>query len=110
MNSSLSASCGRTCGYAGQKRNASLATVLSMNVKLLLLDEPTAGLDFRSRRRLIEILTHRPESMLLATHDMDLVKTLCDRVVLLDDGQVASEGATADILGDQGLLQAHGLA
>jgi cobalt/nickel transport system ATP-binding protein len=95
---------------AGQKRNASLATVLSMNVKLLLLDEPTAGLDFRSRRRLIEILTHRPESMVLATHDMDLVKTLCDRVVLLDDGQVAAEGATADVLGDQGLLRAHGLA
>ncbi len=95
---------------AGQKRNASLATVLSMNVKLLLLDEPTAGLDFRSRRRLLELLAQRPESMLLATHDMDLVKTLCDRVVLLDDGQVAAQGATADILGNHALLAAHGLA
>ena len=61
----------------GQKRAAALATVLSMRVKLLLLDEPGANLDNRSRRRLIEILDGRSEAMLLATHDLPLVRRLC---------------------------------
>ena len=94
----------------GQKRSASLATILSMNVKLLLLDEPGGGLDFRSRRRLTELLAGRTEAMLMATHDMDMVRAFCARVVMLDGGQVAAVGSVADILGDAGLLARHGLA
>ena len=95
---------------AGQKRNASLATVLSMDVKLLLLDEPTSGLDFRSRQRLIELLQTRPEAMLLATHDMDLVQRLCQEAVLLDAGRVVVQGPTGQVLSDTALLRQHGLA
>jgi len=94
----------------GQKRAAALATVLSMNVRLLLLDEPGAGLDFRSRQRLTELLAGRSESLLLATHDMDMVRALCRRVVLLDDGLVAADGATERVLDDHALLARHGLA
>ena len=94
----------------GQKRNASLATILSMNVKLLLLDEPGAGLDFRSRRRLTEILAGRGESMLMATHDMDMVRALCRQVILLDAGRVAAVGSVTEILDDAELLALHGLA
>jgi cobalt/nickel transport system ATP-binding protein len=94
----------------GQKRSASLATILSMNVKLLLLDEPGGGLDFRSRRRLTELLAGRTEAMLMATHDMDMVRAFCARVVMLDGGQVAAVGSVAEILGDAGLLARHGLA
>jgi len=93
----------------GQKRNASLATILSMNVKLLLLDEPGDALDFRSRRRLSAILRDRSEALLLATHDLDLVRTLCTEVVLLDAGRVAASGPVDTILDDAALLAEHGL-
>jgi len=94
---------------AGQKRSAALATVLSMNVKLLLLDEPASGLDCRSRRRLIELLAAREEAMLLATHDLDLVGALCREVVLLDAGRVIANGPVQELLADAALLAEHGL-
>ncbi len=94
----------------GQKQAASLATILAMQVKLLLLDEPGASLDVRSRRRLEEILTARDEAMVLATHDLAMVRKLCGRVVVLDDGRIVADGETAAILDDHELLAAHGLA
>ena len=94
---------------AGQKRAAALATVLSMRVKLLLLDEPGTNLDHRSRRRLIEILDGRTEAMLLATHDLPLVRHLCSRVLLMDQGQIVADGPSVDLLADTALLVAHGL-
>ncbi len=94
----------------GQKRNAALATILSMNVKLLLLDEPGASLDFRSRRRLADILSGRAEAMLLATHDLNMVAELCDRVIVMDGGKIAADAPTDTILNDAKLLGAHGLA
>lgn len=93
----------------GQKRCATLATILSMRVKLLLLDEPGANLDARSRRRLIELLRPRNEAMLLATHDLDMVGELCQRVVILDDGYIVADGASNEILEDANLLAKHGL-
>ena len=93
----------------GQKRAAALATVLSMQVRLLLLDEPGANLDNRSRRRLIEILDRRTEAMLLATHDLPMVRRLCGRVILMDQGQIIADRPAADLLGDTALLKAHGL-
>lgn len=94
----------------GQKRCAALATILSMRVKLLLLDEPGANLDFRSRKRLLELLAARHEAMLLATHDLDMVRRLCSRAILLDAGQVAADGPTEAILSNPALMAAHGLA
>jgi cobalt/nickel transport system ATP-binding protein len=94
----------------GQKRSASLATILSMNVAMLLLDEPASNLDGRSRRRLIDLLAERAEAMLLATHDLDMVAHLCSRVVVLDDGHLVADGPAATILADKPLLAAHGLA
>ncbi len=94
----------------GQKRAAALASVLSMQVKLLLLDEPGANLDARGRCRLIEILDHRPEAMLLATHDLPMVGRLCPRVIILDEGRIVADGPSAELLADITLLSAHGLA
>ena len=93
----------------GQQRAAALATVLAMRVKLLLLDEPAANLDHRSRRRLIEMLAERNEAMLLASHDLPLVRRLCSRVVLMDQGQIVADGPAAALLADTTLLSAHGL-
>jgi len=94
----------------GQKRNAALATILSMQIKLLMLDEPGANLDARCRRRMIDTLHGRQEAMLLATHDLLMIGELCDRVIVLDNGQVVANGASCDILDDSDLLAAHGLA
>jgi cobalt/nickel transport system ATP-binding protein len=95
---------------AGQKRLASLATILSMQVRLLLLDEPGANLDVRSRRRLIELLRQRPEAMLLASHDLDMIRQLCSQIILLDAGRLVASGPADGILGDARLLAGHGLA
>jgi cobalt/nickel transport system ATP-binding protein len=94
----------------GQKRVAAIATILSMQVKLLLLDEPGANLDFRSRRRVIDLLDRRGEAQLLATHDLDMVARLCQHVIVLDGGKIVAQGPTRDILGDHALLGRHGLA
>ena len=93
----------------GQKRVAAIATVLAMRVKLLLLDEPAANLDVRSRRRLIDLLAARDEAILLAAHDLDIIRRLCSRVLLLDEGKLVADGPATTILGDTELLRRHGL-
>ncbi|MCE5325088.1 MAG: energy-coupling factor ABC transporter ATP-binding protein [Planctomycetaceae bacterium] len=94
----------------GQKRRAALATVLSMQVKLLLLDEPGSSLDARSLRHLADLLAARSEAMLLATHDLPLVRRLCSRAILIDDGRTIADGSASAILDDHDLLMRHGLA
>jgi len=93
----------------GEKRLVSLAAVLAMRPDVLLLDEPTANLDARARRRLIDALARRREAMLLATHDQDMVRELADRAALLTDGRIAADAPAADLLGDSELLARHGL-
>ena len=94
----------------GQKQNAALATILAMQVKILLLDEPGASLDLRSRRRLMTALTARGEAMIIATHDLEMIRSMCTRVIVLDEGQIVADGDVETILGDTDLLAAHGLA
>ncbi len=93
----------------GQKKRVSIATVLSMDPKILVLDEPTAGLDPRARRSLINLLTGMQCTMLVATHDMRMVQELFPRTIVLDEGCVVADGPTNQILSDEALLQAHGL-
>lgn len=93
----------------GQKKRVAIATVLSMSPKILVLDEPTAGLDPRARRDFIDLLLGMQRTMLVATHDMRLVAELCPRTVVLDRGEIAADGPTADILSDETLLTEHGL-
>ena len=92
----------------GEKRLASLAGALVMRPRLLLLDEPSASLDLRNRRRLIGHLAGLEPAMLIASHDLELVLELCPRVVLIDDGRICADGPAAAILGDASLMQAHG--
>lgn len=93
----------------GQRKRAALATVLSMSPSVLVLDEPSAGLDPRGRRELINLLRTLDQTMLVSTHDMKLVGEVFPRTVIVDDGQVVADGPTASILADQQLLEAHGL-
>jgi len=93
----------------GEKRRAALATVLAMRPQILALDEPSANLDPRGRRRLIELLKAMPGTMLVIGHDLDLISEVCSRTVLMDAGRVVADGQSAAILGDRGLLESHGL-
>jgi cobalt/nickel transport system ATP-binding protein len=93
----------------GEKRLAALAGVLVMEGEILLLDEPCAFLDTRSRRTLVSILNALSHTMLIATHDFDLARSLCSRVIILRNGSVCAEGKTAEILDDPELLDQCGL-
>ncbi len=93
----------------GEKKRIAIATVLAMDPMVLVLDEPSAGLDPRSRRTLIGLLDKLAQTMLISTHDLRLVKDLCVRTVIMDQGRVAADGTTHEVLADAALLQAHGL-
>jgi cobalt/nickel transport system ATP-binding protein len=93
----------------GEKKRIAVATVLSMQPEMLVLDEPSAGLDPRARRGLINLLRDLPQTILVTTHDLPLVRDLCPRTVIMDSGSIVADGRTADILADEALLTAHGL-
>jgi cobalt transport protein ATP-binding subunit len=93
----------------GQRKRAALATVLSMSPSVLVLDEPSAGLDPRGRRELINLLRGLGQTMLVSTHDMKLVAEIFPRTIIVDGGLVVADGPTGDILADAALLEAHGL-
>ena len=93
----------------GEKKRIAIATVLSMRPEVLVLDEPTAGLDPRARRSLINLLDELPLTMLVSTHDMLMVRDLVPRTVIMDEGCIVADGPTGKLLQDEALLNAHGL-
>jgi cobalt/nickel transport system ATP-binding protein len=93
----------------GDKRRAALAGVLAMRPAVLLLDEPSAFLDPRGRRDLIELVRGLPATRLVATHDLDLILDLCPRVLVLDAGKLCADGPAAKLLADRDLMEKHGL-
>jgi cobalt/nickel transport system ATP-binding protein len=93
----------------GEKKRIAIATVLSMNPEILVLDEPTAGLDPRARRGLIHLLRDLDQTMLVSTHDMPFVAELFPRTIIMESGRVVADGSTADLLADEALLETHGL-
>jgi cobalt/nickel transport system ATP-binding protein len=88
----------------GEKRAVAIAGVLAMSPSILVLDEPSAGLDPAARRRLIALLRSFSHTKVIATHDLDLVLDVCSRVLVLHRGQVAADGPPARIFGDTALL------
>ena len=93
----------------GEKRMAAVATILAMQPKIMLMDEPSTALDPKNRRTLIRTLNALPVTKIIATHDLDLVLETCDRVLLLHDGQIAADGPAWEILRDRALLERHSL-
>jgi cobalt/nickel transport system ATP-binding protein len=93
----------------GQRRRVAVATVLSMNPEILVLDEPSSNLDPAGRRELAEVLQALPVTLLMVTHDLPYALQLCPRSVVLDGGVIAADGPTRELLGDAALLARHRL-
>jgi cobalt/nickel transport system ATP-binding protein len=93
----------------GQRRRIAVATVLSMDPEILVLDEPSSNLDPAGRRELAEVLQALPVTLLMVTHDLPYALQLCPRSVILDGGTVVADGPTRELLTDVDLLAAHRL-
>ncbi|MGN0413501.1 MAG: energy-coupling factor ABC transporter ATP-binding protein [Lachnospiraceae bacterium] len=93
----------------GQKKMAAIATVLSMEPEVILFDEPSAALDPRNRRNLVGVLNDMSCTKLIASHDMDFIKSICDRVFLLADRTIRKIGTAEEIVMDKQLLEESGL-
>jgi cobalt/nickel transport system ATP-binding protein len=93
----------------GEKKRVSLATVLSMDPEIMVLDEPVSNMDPRGRREFIKLIQTLKATKILVTHDLALAREACARVVIMDDGEIIADGPTEVILSDERLLERHGL-
>ncbi len=93
----------------GEKKRASVATVLSMDPLLLVLDEPTSNLDPSNRRKIINLIKELPMAKIIATHDLEMIIDLRARTIILDNGALVADGPYDKILRDEKLLTEHGL-
>ena len=89
----------------GEKKRISVATVLSMNPEILVLDEPTSNLDPKHRRELINLLKKICKTIIIVSHDLEAVLELCDRTVLMNKGSIVKDGKTMEILSDEKLME-----
>lgn len=88
----------------GEKKRVAIATVLALSPDILVMDEPTSGLDPHARRQLMTLLSRFTHTRIIATHDLDMVLELCDRVVVLADGRIHADGPPREIFRDRDLL------
>jgi len=95
---------------SGEQRLVALAGVLAMQPELLILDEPTADLDMRYRRRLAGMLKGMDQkAMLTASHDLEFILEVCTRVIVLDQGVIQADGKPATVMANRCLMEEHGL-
>lgn len=93
----------------GQKKRVAIATVLSMEPSVLVMDEPTSNLDPRARRQIIDLIRRFSHTTLIATHDMEMVLDLCDRTIVMKEGRIVADGNTRHVFADLALLEDCGL-
>jgi cobalt/nickel transport system ATP-binding protein len=93
----------------GEKRAVAIATMLSMQPDILVMDEPTSSLDPSSRRRVIELLKRFEHTKIITSHDLDMVLEVCTSTIVIKAGEIAAKGATAEILTDAELMDSCGL-
>lgn len=89
----------------GEKKLVSIATILAIEPSIIFMDEPSNNLDPKSRRNLINLLKKFSHTKIIASHDLDMIYEVCDRVILLDDGKIVKDGNCKEILKDKELLE-----
>ena len=90
----------------GEKKRVAIATVLSMEPNILVMDEPTNGLDPHARRQLMTMMREFHHTKIFTSHDLDMVLDLCERTIVLHEGEGRADGPTAEIFRDEALLAA----
>jgi cobalt/nickel transport system ATP-binding protein len=93
----------------GQKRFCAFATVLVMQPKILVMDEPTSDLDPRHRRQLMELVRKLDITKITVSHDLDFIWDTCERTIIMNGGRVVADGLTKTVLSDANLLCDNGL-
>jgi cobalt/nickel transport system ATP-binding protein len=93
----------------GEKKRIAIATVLSMEPEILVFDEPTAGLDPRARRELLDLMKNLPQTLLIATHDLGLIEQLTPRMIIMNAGKIVADGSSEVLLKNEKLLFDNGL-
>ncbi len=93
----------------GEKCMVAIAAVLAMLPQIVLYDEPSANLDLRARRRLINFLKASHETIMVSSHDLELILEVCDRVILLNQGRIIADGIPQEIMSNKKLMEANGL-
>ncbi|MFQ9212157.1 MAG: energy-coupling factor ABC transporter ATP-binding protein [Eubacterium ventriosum] len=91
------------------RKLASIATILSTEPDVILMDEPSVALDPKNRRNLINILNQLNQAKIIASHDLNMIMDTCERTILLSDGKVIKDGNTKEILLDKELMEESGL-
>jgi cobalt/nickel transport system ATP-binding protein len=93
----------------GERKRVCLAGILACEPEILALDEPTSNLDPRGRRECIELVQSLDRTIIVATHDLEMVVELCTRVIVLDGGKIYADGAPGEIMTKTDLMAEHGL-
>ena len=93
----------------GEKRLVTMAGVAAMRPSLILYDEPEGSLDSRSRRGLISFIRESAETLLIASHDLELVLEVSSRAVILDAGLIVADGPPSEVMSNEELMESHGL-
>lgn len=94
----------------GEKKRVAIATVLAMDSEILVLDEPTSNLDPRGKKDIVKLLRKIGGTQIIVTHDLDLVRDLCKRTIVLSKGRKAADRPTKEVLADRAFLESHDLA
>ncbi|UCG55195.1 MAG: ABC transporter ATP-binding protein [Dehalococcoidia bacterium] len=94
----------------GEKRRIAIATVLSMSPEVLVIDEPTSNLDPMGKWELVNFLRELSITKIVVSHDLEVVRELCPRMVIINRGRIVADGNTTNLLANKKLLTVHGLA
>lgn len=93
----------------GEKRRVAIATVLSMTPSILVLDEPTSNLDWVARKMLVDLIESFDHTCLITSHDLGLIKTVCNRVLIMDKGRLVNDIPTTRLFEDEEILKNLGI-